>query len=334
LWKGDRTDFDRLLSAADWLQKVRAAGAIKLVGRALSLAEHGDIGERFAEKLSTELSVVGDELMTVAASLDLDWTAAFGKSAEHAALADVVERVRGWVDAKDRYMEWADLAETDAELRAAGASDMANRLSAGRLAPELAISELRHARAEAVWKAAIQQAPEIARPHGEERSALVAEFKRLDVERRRAVAGLIRARHSSAMPRGAMGEMAIVRGEVARKRGHLAIRKLIQRAGRTVQAIKPVFMMSPISVAQYLAPGSMAFDLVVIDEASQVRPEMRWASLPVPSRWLWLKIASSCRLPASFLGCWPTTAAMTRMLTRSPQSRFQVRHERPNSRAF
>ena len=70
-----------------------------------------------------------------------------------------------------------------------------------------------------------------------------------------------------------MGEMAIVRGEVARKRGYLPIRKLIQRAGRTVQAIKPVFMMSPISVAQYLPPGSLTFDLVVIDEASQVRPE-------------------------------------------------------------
>jgi superfamily I DNA and/or RNA helicase len=70
-----------------------------------------------------------------------------------------------------------------------------------------------------------------------------------------------------------MGEMAVIRAEVARRRGHMPIRKLIQRAGRTVQTLKPVFMMSPISVAQYLAPGSITFDLIVIDEASQVRPE-------------------------------------------------------------
>jgi superfamily I DNA and/or RNA helicase len=95
----------------------------------------------------------------------------------------------------------------------------------------------------------------------------------LDTERREAVAAVIRARHSARIPRGAMGEMAVIRGEAARKRSHMAIRKLIQRAGRTVQAIKPVFMMSPISVAQYLAPGAVSFDLVVIDEASQVRPE-------------------------------------------------------------
>ena len=40
-----------------------------------------------------------------------------------------------------------------------------------------------------------------------------------------------------------------------------------------VQRIKPVLLMSPISIAQYLPPGAAEFDLLVIDEASQVRPE-------------------------------------------------------------
>jgi superfamily I DNA and/or RNA helicase len=57
-----------------------------------------------------------------------------------------------------------------------------------------------------------------------------------------------------------------------KKRSHLPIRKLIDRAGAAVQSIKPVFMMSPLSVAQFLAPGSVQFDLVLIDEASQVEP--------------------------------------------------------------
>ena len=43
-------------------------------------------------------------------------------------------------------------------------------------------------------------------------------------------------------------------------------------AGRAVQAIKPVFMMSPMSVATYVPPGTVEFDLVVFDEASQVKP--------------------------------------------------------------
>ena len=44
------------------------------------------------------------------------------------------------------------------------------------------------------------------------------------------------------------------------------------RAGNAIQSIKPVFMMSPLSIAKYIPPGSVSFDIVVFDEASQVRP--------------------------------------------------------------
>ncbi len=40
-----------------------------------------------------------------------------------------------------------------------------------------------------------------------------------------------------------------------------------------MQALKPCWMMSPMSVAQYLEPGKPDFDLVIMDEASQIRPE-------------------------------------------------------------
>jgi very-short-patch-repair endonuclease len=66
--------------------------------------------------------------------------------------------------------------------------------------------------------------------------------------------------------------MGILRREMEKKTRHLPIRRLMQEAGAAVQAIKPVFMMSPLSVAQFLPPGALAFDLLVIDEASQVEP--------------------------------------------------------------
>ena len=68
------------------------------------------------------------------------------------------------------------------------------------------------------------------------------------------------------------GDGSILRREFAKKRQHLPIRQLMKRAGSAIQAIKPVFMMSPLSIATYLEPGSLHFDLVVFDEASQVRP--------------------------------------------------------------
>ncbi|QQS55730.1 MAG: DUF3320 domain-containing protein [Candidatus Competibacteraceae bacterium] len=68
------------------------------------------------------------------------------------------------------------------------------------------------------------------------------------------------------------GQLGVLAREFEKKARHLPIRKLMTRAARAIQAIKPVFMMSPLSIASYLPPGSVSFDLVVFDEASQVKP--------------------------------------------------------------
>jgi hypothetical protein len=64
----------------------------------------------------------------------------------------------------------------------------------------------------------------------------------------------------------------LLKHEMQKQRRHLPLRELLARAGTAVQAVKPVFMMSPLSVAQYLEPGVLEFDMLLIDEASQVRP--------------------------------------------------------------
>jgi very-short-patch-repair endonuclease/DNA polymerase III delta prime subunit len=68
-------------------------------------------------------------------------------------------------------------------------------------------------------------------------------------------------------------ELALVLHEISKQKQHIPIRQLMLRAGEAIQALKPCFMMSPMSVAQFLAPGRVHFDLVVMDEASQLRPE-------------------------------------------------------------
>ncbi|SMF94309.1 AAA domain-containing protein [Methylomagnum ishizawai] len=68
-------------------------------------------------------------------------------------------------------------------------------------------------------------------------------------------------------------EKCLLDHELNKQRKHLPIRQLIKRAGRAIQAYKPCFMMGPMSVAQYLEQGAVGFDLVVMDEASQLRPE-------------------------------------------------------------
>ena len=61
--------------------------------------------------------------------------------------------------------------------------------------------------------------------------------------------------------------------EINKVKRLLSNRELLSRAWGAIIALKPCFMMSPLSVAQYLKAGEHEFDVVVMDEASQIKPE-------------------------------------------------------------
>lgn len=68
-------------------------------------------------------------------------------------------------------------------------------------------------------------------------------------------------------------DMGLIRHQVQGRARQISLRHFIEKAGAALQTLKPCFLMSPRSVAQYISPNSIKFDLVVIDEASQMCPE-------------------------------------------------------------
>jgi very-short-patch-repair endonuclease len=123
--------------------------------------------------------------------------------------------------------------------------------------------------------------PLLSEKSGHEQSAVQNQFADIDealkVIQRKRVAALIA---NTQVPEGERGarvssytEGALLNHEIGKKTKHLAIRRLVERAGRAMQAQMPCFMMSPMAVAKYIPPGSLNFDLVVMDEASQVKQE-------------------------------------------------------------
>jgi hypothetical protein len=113
--------------------------------------------------------------------------------------------------------------------------------------------------------------PALATVRAADREALVREYQELDGALLAAAAGDIIRACNARRPRGDTGEAAVIREEAEKKRGHLPVRVLIERARHVCQAIKPCFLMSPPTVSQYLPPG-LHFDVVIVDEASQVSP--------------------------------------------------------------
>lgn len=74
-------------------------------------------------------------------------------------------------------------------------------------------------------------------------------------------------------PRRDWTDLHLIRHQLTLQRRHIPVRDLLLRAGAAIQQMKPCWMMSSASLAQFVRPGGAEFDLVVIDEASQMRPE-------------------------------------------------------------
>lgn len=68
-------------------------------------------------------------------------------------------------------------------------------------------------------------------------------------------------------------EMALLEYLVPQQRPRVTVRQMMRRAGESIRALKPCFMMGPQAVAQFLHALPQMFDVVIMDEASQLRPE-------------------------------------------------------------
>ena len=120
---------------------------------------------------------------------------------------------------------------------------------------------------------AFRERPTLAEFNGATHGGIVERFRELDRAQSHQNQTLIAKRHWQQLPRHhGGGQLGVLRREFQKKTRHMPVRRLMKEAGRAIQSIKPVFMMSPLSIAKYIPPGSVDFDLVVFDEASQVRP--------------------------------------------------------------
>ena len=103
---------------------------------------------------------------------------------------------------------------------------------------------------------------------------LVDRFKELDLNLQQARQFEMLEKHFKAVStvrHSTAGQISTIMREINKKSRKLPIRKLMLSAAQAVQHIKPIFMMSPLSLASYIPPRSVHFDLIIFDEASQVK---------------------------------------------------------------
>jgi hypothetical protein len=272
-WGGERTDFDGARAVAEWCRNVDEAILPIIPDKAIRLGMASDELVGFARALRQTEATAREALNDVIQLLGLDLATLGAARIDEVDLRKVIGRFETIADSIDRYGEWTRLNHLRRQIVVLGSGTLVDRMDARALDGPRAVIELRFARAERLWRDAVSASPELHEIRSLDRHQLVARFSHLDRERLKENVDAIRTLHLAQVPQGAMGEMRVIRGEIGKKRSHIAIRRLFTSASNAIQRIKPVLLMSPISVAQFLPPGVLTFDLLVIDEASQVRPE-------------------------------------------------------------
>ena len=184
----------------------------------------------------------------------------------------MVDRLNSWLEKSEGLSKWAGYLVRRKRLEEAGLGSIAESVHRGELPVGEAVNWLKVAYYQVLVRAMFRKFPELAEFDGVSHEQLVRQFRKLDEARIESARHEVAAAHFDAIPRGVAGEMAVVRREIEKKKRHKPIRLLLREAGTAIQSIKPVFMMSPISVAQYLEPGGVSFDILIFDEASQVSP--------------------------------------------------------------
>lgn len=123
------------------------------------------------------------------------------------------------------------------------------------------------------WSDSVIQGDERLRPLlATDREALVEEYRSLDRDLiKTATSDIIIAANRRRPVNTMIGESGVIRREGGKQKRHRPVRDLMSMTRTVTSSIKPVFMMSPLAVSQYI-PADMEFDVVIFDEASQVSP--------------------------------------------------------------
>jgi hypothetical protein len=168
---------------------------------------------------------------------------------------------------------WGALLAHLDTLRSAGLDECADQLLDGRLDPAT-VEEAHHRGVAATALAERRRAGSVEYFDAAAHEAQVDAFRAAAARLRAALpehlpATLVRRRPFSAQDRHT--RLADFGAELRRKRGGRSFRELFTAYPDIVLALTPCVLVSPASAATFLAPDAARFDLVVFDEASQIR---------------------------------------------------------------
>jgi very-short-patch-repair endonuclease len=267
-WGGPQTDWERVEHSLAWVRLVRdllggplsARTAQRLLSAPIRANELSDaLGDWRKAKAALAGFFTGSRWQHLVVELDVSFD-------------DGVELLQALADTTEQIDEWYSYNEAVQSLNEAGLAAVVEHCIENRVDAHVLPRVIERSVLEG-WVADLLAADKarLGQLRAADRDALVTEFAELDRELVALSAAEVISACTNRRPESKAGAAGIIARESEKQKRHMPIRLLFQQAGSLVQRLKPCFMMSPLSVSQYL-PSDLKFDVVIFDEASQVRP--------------------------------------------------------------
>ena len=278
-WQGEASDWPHLQAIAVYLAKLHKSIEDGIFPKALLvyLAENPDLN-KLRQLFSTVDHWQKDYplcIVKIIEEIQLDEVQRFkGISLHDCSLAEQVQTLGHWELEAERLHDIVIYNSLIKKLESSTFIDAAAVANDWPHASEFLVDVLEYTYYNSLLEKAKQEYPILAQFSGDTHQDVVKKFKELDDLSLKVNRSVIANQHRQNLSQNidTSGELHILTREFEKKRKHRPIRKLMQNAGNAIQIIKPIFMMSPLSVAAFLPISKIAFDLVIFDEASQVKP--------------------------------------------------------------
>ena len=278
-WKGFSSDWEHLLEIAEWMKNLnKKINNLELPEQVIGfLSSYPNLDVIYDQKVLIEqdLGLYQDAYKRIIQDLELDESLHFGeaRSFKEFGFNFQLDKIREWHDQVNRIQEIITLRQLTENLQSLGLEKFTEISTTWVYAKDFLIDIFSFAWYNGLIEKSLKEQPIIASFNGDIHDHAVQKFRELDTNLLHHNRDKLLGSHWKALPKyDARGQLGFLKHEFELKKPRHSIRQLIENAGIVIQRIKPVFMMSPITVAKFLPQETIEFDLVIFDEASQVKP--------------------------------------------------------------
>ncbi|WP_435348555.1 DUF5797 family protein [Haloarchaeobius sp. HRN-SO-5] len=284
LYEGGDTDWETLIQAQGWVAGLDEYESTLTEPIVEALVDGTLPGvDRFLVRAREALATYDDAATFFENAMDVEAMRVDGtplRRAPFQELSETLQDLQDEVPALQRRVQFASQLET---VRETVCAEYVDRFFRGDYSSDHLVPAFEK-RFYTEWLDSVYGRTELGSFNADEMERYVEDFRRLDQEQQELAKIQVQhevtnRRPSLNLEHASSAEQVLVRRETEKQRRHKPLRELFDEAGPFITRLTPCFMMSPLSVAQYLKADSIQFDAVVLDEASQIMPQDAVSSL-------------------------------------------------------